>query len=52
VTEKAEIFGGVNNIFDKDPPIIVGQGGYGNTYPATYDYAGMTMFLGFRLNAF
>ena len=50
--EKAEVFAGVNNVLDTDPPIIVGQGGYGNTYPATYDYAGMTVFLGFNLKSF
>ena len=50
--EKAEVFAGVNNVLDTDPPIIVGQGGYGNTYPATYDYAGMTVFLGFNLMSF
>jgi outer membrane receptor protein involved in Fe transport len=52
IGEKAEVFAGVNNVFDKDPPIIVGQGGYGNTFPATYDYAGMTVFLGFNLKSF
>jgi outer membrane receptor protein involved in Fe transport len=51
-TDSIEIYGGINNILDKDPPIVVGQGGYGNTYPATYDYAGMTMFLGFSVNTF
>ena len=44
--DKAEIFAGVNNVLDADPPIVVGLGGYGNTFPATYDYAGMTVFLG------
>jgi outer membrane receptor protein involved in Fe transport len=52
IGEKAEVFAGVNNVFDTDPPIIVGQGGYGNTFPATYDYAGMTVFLGFNLKSF
>jgi iron complex outermembrane recepter protein len=50
--DNAEIFAGVNNVFDEDPPIVAGFGGYGNTFPATYDYAGMTMFLGFKLNTF
>jgi len=50
--EKAEVHAGVNNVFDKDPPIIAGQGGYGNTYPSTYDYAGMTLFVGFTVNSF
>ncbi|HEY5807935.1 MAG TPA: TonB-dependent receptor [Povalibacter sp.] len=50
--DNAEIFAGVNNVFEEDPPIVAGFGGYGNTFPATYDYAGMTMFLGFKLNTF
>ncbi len=42
---------GVNNVFDKDPPII-GQGelpgivGSGNTYPQVYDALGRYMFVG------
>jgi iron complex outermembrane receptor protein len=52
IGEKAEIYGGVNNVFGTDPPIIVGQGGYANTFPATYDYAGRTMFIGFNLKSF
>ena len=49
---KAEISATVNNVLDSDPPVIVGQGGYGNTYPSTYDYAGMTVFLGFNVKTF
>ncbi len=41
-----------NNVLDTDPPIVAGFGGYGNTFPATYDYAGMTMFLGFTVKTF
>jgi iron complex outermembrane receptor protein len=52
IGDKAEIYGGVNNVFESDPPIIVGQGGYGNTFPATYDYAGRTMFFGFSIKSF
>jgi iron complex outermembrane recepter protein len=44
--DKAEIYGGVNNVLDEDPPIVAGFGGYGNTFPSTYDYAGMTVFMG------
>ncbi|MGI9168573.1 MAG: hypothetical protein ACR2FH_00145 [Caulobacteraceae bacterium] len=42
---------GVNNIFDRDPPII-GQGqlpptiGSGNTYPQVYDPLGRFLFVG------
>ncbi|PSJ39435.1 TonB-dependent receptor domain-containing protein [Allosphingosinicella deserti] len=41
---------GVNNLFDKDPPVIA-QGllsafGNGNTYPGVYDIAGRSLFAG------
>jgi outer membrane receptor protein involved in Fe transport len=48
--DTAEVFAGINNILDTDPPIISGQAGYANTYPATYDYAGMTVFMGVNVN--
>ena len=44
--DKLEIYAGVNNVTDNDPPIVAGFGGYGNTFPSTYDYAGMTFFFG------
>jgi len=47
-----ELHAGVNNVLDTDPPIVAGFGGYGNTFPATYDYAGMSVFLGFNLKSF
>ncbi len=50
--EAAEIHAGVNNLLDTDPPIVAGFGGYGNTFPATYDYAGMTVFLGVTIKSF
>jgi iron complex outermembrane receptor protein len=50
--ERAEIHAGVNNVLDTDPPIVAGFGGYGNTFPATYDYAGMTMFVGVTVKTF
>jgi outer membrane receptor protein involved in Fe transport len=42
---------GVNNIFDKDPPIVAnaadaGVVGNGNTYPGVYDALGRTFFVG------
>jgi iron complex outermembrane receptor protein len=50
--DKAEVYAGINNLLDSDPPIVAGFGGYGNTFPATYDYAGQTMFLGFNVKTF
>ena len=38
----------VNNIFDRDPPLISQTslgGGNGNTYPGTYDYLGRNVFI-------
>jgi iron complex outermembrane receptor protein len=49
--ERYQLYAGINNLLGKDPPIIAGQGGYGNTFPSTYDYAGMAYFLGFSLSA-
>ncbi len=39
---------GVNNVFDRDPPLISQAtlgGGNGNTYPGTYDYLGRNVFI-------
>jgi iron complex outermembrane receptor protein len=45
---------GVNNLFDKDPPVIssgnLGQGGTYNTYPSTYDSFGRTLYAKFSLS--
>jgi outer membrane receptor protein involved in Fe transport len=42
---------GVNNIFDRDPPIVdnanlPGIIGNGNTFPQVYDFAGRYIFAG------
>jgi outer membrane receptor protein involved in Fe transport len=50
--DTAELYAGANNILDTDPPIVAGFGGYGNTFPATYDYAGVTFFMGVKVNTF
>jgi outer membrane receptor protein involved in Fe transport len=43
---------GINNVFDKDPPISdnVGTTGNGNTYPQTYDAFGRYVFAGVTIN--
>ena len=47
---------GVNNVFDKDPPIVgqnaklSGTFGNGNTYPNVYDALGRYFFAGFTGN--
>lgn len=50
VWEGMVLRGGINNLFDKDPPAIA-QGllsafGNGNTYPGVYDPLGRTIFIG------
>ena len=47
ITKKITLRGGINNLFDKDPPIsgLVGAGfGNGNTYPQVYDALGRRVF--------
>ena len=51
VTENLSLRGGVNNLFDKKPPIVGNDYGgttenSGNTFPATYDVLGRAMFVG------
>ncbi len=48
ITKKISINGGINNVFDRDPPVTsqlaTGQGN-GNTYPSVYDALGRRIFL-------
>jgi iron complex outermembrane receptor protein len=54
VRDGVDIHGGVNNVFDKDPPFLDSNGlgisappfGNGNTYPQVYDSLGRLFFLG------
>lgn len=50
VTKQITVRGGVNNIFDKDPPIVSSTAaaapfGNGNTYPQVYDALGRKFFV-------
>ena len=48
VTKKITLRAGINNLFDKDPPLsgLVGAGfGNGNTYPQVYDALGRRVFV-------
>jgi outer membrane receptor protein involved in Fe transport len=49
VAQKLNLRLGVNNIFDKDPPLSE-LGANGNTYPQTYDALGRYMFAGFTVD--
>jgi iron complex outermembrane receptor protein len=50
--EKLNLFGGVRNLTDKDPPIVGSAQVRANTWPATYDYNGREYFIGATLKAF
>jgi outer membrane receptor protein involved in Fe transport len=49
MAQKLNLRLGVNNIFDKDPPLTE-LGANGNTYPQTYDALGRYMFAGFTVD--
>ncbi len=54
VREQLTLRGGINNAFDKDPPVIaaglLSSFGNGNTYPGVYDPMGRTMFVGLTMD--
>jgi outer membrane receptor for ferrienterochelin and colicin len=48
ISKNVQIHGGINNVFDKDPPIInteIASGGSPN-YPEAYDGLGRQLFIG------
>ena len=46
VHERVDIYGGVSNIFENDPPLLAGQQGQANTDPSLYDPLGRRFFIG------
>ncbi|RMB54601.1 TonB-dependent receptor-like protein [Sphingomonas sp. PP-CE-3A-406] len=54
VGEGLQLRAGVNNLFDKNPPVIasgiLSSFGNGNTYPGVYDVLGRTLFVGATVN--
>jgi outer membrane receptor protein involved in Fe transport len=50
MAQKLNLRLGVNNIFDKDPPLQGLSLGNGNTYPQVYDALGRYMFAGFTVD--
>lgn len=51
ITKNWTVRGGINNLFDKDPPVVTqtiagpSVNGNGNTFPGVYDYLGRNLFL-------
>lgn len=54
VREQLALRAGMNNAFDKDPPVIaaglLSSFGNGNTYPGVYDPMGRTLFVGLSMD--
>jgi outer membrane receptor protein involved in Fe transport len=54
VREQLSLRAGMNNAFDKDPPVIaaglLSAFGNGNTYPGVYDPMGRTLFVGLTMD--
>jgi iron complex outermembrane recepter protein len=47
VNDNIQLYGGINNLFSKDPPIVSG-GTYANSFPETYDPFGRVTFIGIK----
>jgi outer membrane receptor protein involved in Fe transport len=48
-TDQFNVSGGVNNLLNRQPPIVGNSAGYGNTWPATYDPYGQTFYFDVHL---
>jgi iron complex outermembrane recepter protein len=46
INENLTVYGGINNLLSKDPPIIGSNQSYANSLPATYDSFGRVTFIG------
>jgi iron complex outermembrane recepter protein len=46
VTDKIQVYGGVNNVLGSEPPVVGTSQVRANTWPATYDVLGAEYFLG------
>ena len=46
VSERLSLWGGVNNVFDNDPPLIGANQRRANTFPDTFDPIGAEFYLG------
>ena len=48
VNDNLEVYGGINNLFSKDPPILGSSASYANSFPASYDAMGRVTFIGIK----
>jgi outer membrane receptor protein involved in Fe transport len=44
--ENVQLYGGLTNLFDKDPPVVGSTSPSDNTFAATYDVLGRQAFFG------
>jgi outer membrane receptor protein involved in Fe transport len=47
INDNYRVTAGIDNLFDKKPPVIGGNDEQANTYPATYDVFGRTYYVNF-----
>jgi len=48
INDSIQVYGGINNVFSKDPPILGSRAAYANSFPATYDSFGRVTFIGVK----
>ncbi len=48
ISDNIELYGGINNLFGTDPPIVGAAQSYANSFPATYDSFGRVTFIGIK----
>jgi iron complex outermembrane recepter protein len=46
VVDNIQLYGGLDNLFDKNPPVVGSASPSANTFAATYDVLGREVFLG------
>ena len=46
VMDRVQVFGGINNLFSNEPPVVGSAQVRANTYPATYNSLGGEFFIG------
>ncbi|MEI9885845.1 MAG: TonB-dependent receptor [Rhizomicrobium sp.] len=48
ISDNFEVYGGINNLFSEDPPIVASAASYANSFPQTYDSFGRVTFIGIK----
>jgi iron complex outermembrane recepter protein len=48
VNDSVQFYGGINNLFSKDPPVMGTNASYANSYPEVYDAFGRVTFIGIK----